>query len=81
MSHKIVDDNFNFAGLLQQCLFFPRIEGNLMKTFCCLLTSLHVLYTTELALPSVINRPVASAAQELPGSLEMQTHELHPRFV
>lgn len=52
-----------------------------MKPLCCLLTSLHVLHTTELALPSVINRPVASAAQELPGSLEMQTHELHPRFV
>lgn len=73
--------------MLEQYWVFPvgscwfQIEGNLMKSFCCLLTSLHVLHTTELALPSVINRPVASAAQELPGSLEMQTHELHLRFV
>lgn len=53
-----------------------------MKSLCCLLTSLRVLHTTELALPGVINRPAADpGAQELPGSLEIQTHELHPRFV
>lgn len=80
-SHKIVDENFNSAGLLEQCWFFPRIEGNLMKSLCCLLTSLRVLHTTELALPRVINRPADPGAQELPGSLEIQTHELHPRFV